>query len=344
MPTCFVIMPISDHVAYPPGHFKRVYLELIRPACTSAGFEVSRADDRLGSNLIVPEIITSIVNSDLVVCDLSSRNANVLYELAVRHAIHKPVALLADEKSERVFDVDGLRRLHYDSQLEGDRLATDRESIAKAALATMREPVRSFFTDLEVFRGFFDGVRAFPTRAALTGDSGFANALSENSHFDIVALSAEVAITRFREQLFAALQRPEFTSRFLIYDPRRQPGISAHYDVLVRDVLKQDPEFKRAQAKEVLALAKQSVARSGNVNKMQVRAIGAVPLLYNFWLAGSDRGRPRVGHISAYGYDESRGGPSFRTTSSGSQLLAALQNEFDYAWDRLATPIDAIDQ
>ena len=38
-------MPISDVEGYDPGHFKRVYEYIIKPACVAAGFIPIRADD-----------------------------------------------------------------------------------------------------------------------------------------------------------------------------------------------------------------------------------------------------------------------------------------------------------
>jgi len=44
-------MPISDPEGYDKGHFKRVYEDLIKPACRSAGYDPIRADDVLETNL-----------------------------------------------------------------------------------------------------------------------------------------------------------------------------------------------------------------------------------------------------------------------------------------------------
>ena len=58
---CFVIMPISDHSDYAPGHFKRVYEYIIKPACQKAGYEAIRADDTVKTNDIVSDIIKKII-------------------------------------------------------------------------------------------------------------------------------------------------------------------------------------------------------------------------------------------------------------------------------------------
>lgn len=90
LPTCFVIMPISDQEGYPTGHFKRVYQEIVRPAIELAGFTPERADDANQTHNIILSILKSVVNSDIAICDISSLNPNVMYELGVRQMARKP--------------------------------------------------------------------------------------------------------------------------------------------------------------------------------------------------------------------------------------------------------------
>lgn len=88
---CFVIMPISDSEDYTSGHFGRVYEHIIKPACELAGFKPIRADDIMTTNYIALDIIKNIIESEMAICDLSSRNPNVLYELGIRQAFNLPV-------------------------------------------------------------------------------------------------------------------------------------------------------------------------------------------------------------------------------------------------------------
>lgn len=87
--TCFVIMPISDVDGYDSGHFTRVYEHLIKPACEQAGFKPERADETPRTDVIMAGILKKIIACDIAICDLSSRNANVFYELGLRHAFNK---------------------------------------------------------------------------------------------------------------------------------------------------------------------------------------------------------------------------------------------------------------
>ena len=130
--TCFVIMPISDHPDYAPGHFKRVYEYVLKPACKKAGYEAIRADDPAKTNDIVSDIIKKIIDSDMAICDMSSRNPNVFYELGLRHAFNLKTTLIKDKKSSRAFDIAGLRSVEYDESLRVDEVEKAIEAIAAA--------------------------------------------------------------------------------------------------------------------------------------------------------------------------------------------------------------------
>ncbi|CCN46536.1 conserved hypothetical protein [Vibrio nigripulchritudo MADA3029] len=119
---CFVIMPISDPDEYESGHFSRVYKHLITPACKGAGFDVVRADDINQTDYIALNIIEQIHEADMVVCDISSRNPNVMYELGIRHAISKPVVILKDNTTSKIFDIQGIRHIEYDKKLRIDNI------------------------------------------------------------------------------------------------------------------------------------------------------------------------------------------------------------------------------
>ena len=119
---CFVIMPISDAEGYDKGHFTRVYEHLVKPAVIEAGFEPMRADDTSKANFIVVDILKQILESDMAICDLSSRNPNVFYELGIRQAFNLKTVLIKDIKTTMPFDIAGIRTLHYNENLRIDEV------------------------------------------------------------------------------------------------------------------------------------------------------------------------------------------------------------------------------
>lgn len=117
---CMVMMPFSDPVGYQQGHFKRVYDYLIKPACEKAGFIAKRVDENAKTSVIVLDILNMLLDCDIAICDLSSRNPNVFYELGFRQAFDKKSVLIIDSKTDRPFDTSMLRTITYDESLRID--------------------------------------------------------------------------------------------------------------------------------------------------------------------------------------------------------------------------------
>lgn len=129
-------MPISDSSGYEVGHFARVYEHLLKPAIVDAGYFPVRADDTVKTDYIVVNIIRDIVDAEIIVCDLSAKNANVMYELGIRHAFNKPVALIKDRKTDKTFDIQGLRYTEYDESLRIDSVKRDGQKLIEAIKTT----------------------------------------------------------------------------------------------------------------------------------------------------------------------------------------------------------------
>ncbi|EGM6182711.1 hypothetical protein I0E66_002114 [Salmonella enterica] len=134
--TCFAIMPIADHPDYDNGHFGRVYNHLIKPTCEKAGFKVVRADDAKASHMIMFDILKNIVECDMAICDLSSKNANVFYELGLRQAFNKKTILITDGRTNTPFDITGFRYVKYDHTLRVDSVMNDIDEIAAMLMET----------------------------------------------------------------------------------------------------------------------------------------------------------------------------------------------------------------
>ena len=59
--------------------------------------------------IISNQVITRLLEDNLVIADLTDRNPNVYYELAVRHAFGKPVIQIIDSNETIPFDVSMMR-------------------------------------------------------------------------------------------------------------------------------------------------------------------------------------------------------------------------------------------
>ncbi|HEX4087050.1 MAG TPA: hypothetical protein VHY22_19200 [Chthoniobacteraceae bacterium] len=135
--TCFVIMPFTEKTQrYPKGFFSEVLNSLIIPAATASGFEVKTAN-RQGTEIIHSTIVNEVLDADLAICDLTEHNPNVLFELGIRLANEKPVALIHAEATERIFDVDNVLRVFpYSPQLWRTTLDKDIPALRDHITAT----------------------------------------------------------------------------------------------------------------------------------------------------------------------------------------------------------------
>ncbi len=133
---CFVIMPISNVDGYPHGHFDHVYRNIICPSCEASGFKPFRADEDKASNLIQLEILRKLLDAPLVICDLSTRNPNVLFELGIRQAFDKPVVLIQEEGTPSIFDIGTIRFLTYKREMQYQDVLETQKQLKEAILAT----------------------------------------------------------------------------------------------------------------------------------------------------------------------------------------------------------------
>ncbi|HCR3337271.1 TPA: hypothetical protein ON538_003464 [Morganella morganii] len=116
LPICGIIMPIANTDGYPDGHWSDVY-EIICQAAKAANFTPNLVsfDDDIG--VIQKRIVQNIYDNPIVVCDISSRNANVMFELGMRLAFDKPTIIIKDDKTPYSFDISPIEHLEYPSDL-----------------------------------------------------------------------------------------------------------------------------------------------------------------------------------------------------------------------------------
>ncbi|QAA31238.1 hypothetical protein [Clostridium manihotivorum] len=133
---CFVIMPISDPDGYKTGHFKMVYDDIFKKAIIDAGFKPYRADDSKSGNMIQIDIVKRIIEAPMAICDLSSKNPNVLFELGIRQAFDKPVLLVQEVGNGRIFDINTINTYEYKKECIYSEVLNDQREISSMLKAT----------------------------------------------------------------------------------------------------------------------------------------------------------------------------------------------------------------
>jgi hypothetical protein len=98
-PQIFVVMQFGEPYDY-------LYQEVIIPASNDLGFTALRADDVFRPGIILEDIRRGLVESDVIIAEITPVNANVFYELGYAHALNKPTILLANRNTEKLpFDI-----------------------------------------------------------------------------------------------------------------------------------------------------------------------------------------------------------------------------------------------
>ena len=111
---CFFITPISDPGSKIRDRAEKVYKHIIKPVSEKCGYAPLRADHIPKPGIITNQIIDYVIESPLVIADLTGHNPNVFFELAIRYATKKPAVQII-EKGERIpFDIASMRTIIID--------------------------------------------------------------------------------------------------------------------------------------------------------------------------------------------------------------------------------------
>lgn len=135
VPKCGIVMPISEIDGCSTEHWTEVQ-SIIRDCITAAKFEpnlVSYADE---SGIIQKRIIHNLYSNAMVVCDVSGKNPNVMFELGLRLAFDKPTIIVKDDKTDYSFDTQIIEHVGYPRDLRFNRIVAFKENLTKKLIAT----------------------------------------------------------------------------------------------------------------------------------------------------------------------------------------------------------------
>ena len=139
---CFVMQPF----AAPHGDY---FEKIFKPAIEKTGLKPVRADaDIFGTGKIIDQIWRGINNAKVLVAELTTRNANVLYELGLAHALKKPVVLVSSNQADVPFDLHHIRVIYYDvtDPFWGTKLI---DKVAENILSALKNPEEAIFKTLD---------------------------------------------------------------------------------------------------------------------------------------------------------------------------------------------------
>lgn len=138
--TCGIIMPIATmSPEYTAEHWEDVRA-IIDAAIERAGFEPRIVSDSEDSTIIHKSIINNIYNDEIIVCDVSNKNANVMFELGMRLAFNKPVVIIKDDKTGYSFDTSNIEHVGYRKDLRHNTVEKFISDLSRKIKATYEAP------------------------------------------------------------------------------------------------------------------------------------------------------------------------------------------------------------
>lgn len=146
---CFVIAPIGEQTSETRKRSDQVLKHVLKPAASECGYEAIRADEISEPGMITSQVIQHVVEDALVIADLTDRNPNVFYELAIRHAIKKPLVQVIRKGDTIPFDVAGMRTIPVDHH-DLDSVEESRKEIVAQIKAVEKKKPEQLETPISV--------------------------------------------------------------------------------------------------------------------------------------------------------------------------------------------------
>jgi tetratricopeptide (TPR) repeat protein len=145
-PLCFVLMPFGtkkDPAGGADIDFDAIYEHGLRPGIEAAGMEPIRADEERTGGIIHRAMFERLLLCDFAVADLTTANANVFYELGVRHAARPSTTLAIFAGNQRIpFDLNYLRCLPYHLS-DGNRFGPGEGDALRTSIAQRLNELRT---------------------------------------------------------------------------------------------------------------------------------------------------------------------------------------------------------
>lgn len=116
----FVLMPFSSE-------FEDIYKLGIQAAASEKGMIAERVDEQRFSESILERVYRQIKTADIIIADMTGRNANVFYEVGYAHANDKLCILLTQSAQDIPFDLKHHRHIIYGTSIQTLKRALDQE-------------------------------------------------------------------------------------------------------------------------------------------------------------------------------------------------------------------------
>ena len=136
--SCGLVMPISAIDGCSCEHWIQVKSIIHEAVDTIASpkFKLSLVSESDDISVIQKRIVQNIYNSNIIVCDVSAKNPNVMFELGMRLAFDKPTVIIKDDKTDYSFDTGIIEHVTYPRDLNYSSIVAFKTTLSKKISAT----------------------------------------------------------------------------------------------------------------------------------------------------------------------------------------------------------------
>lgn len=135
-PICGIVRPIGEMPGYPAQHWADVH-DIVADTLIEKGFDPRIVSDADAAGVIQGRIVKNLYDNALVVCDVSGKNPNVMFELGLRLAFDKPTIVIKDDLTDYSFDTSPIEHISYPRDLRYASMLEFKERLGRTALATV---------------------------------------------------------------------------------------------------------------------------------------------------------------------------------------------------------------
>ena len=151
--TCGLIMPISEIDGCSEKHWEEVK-EILEEVAVESGLNGRIVSETDSTNLIQYNIINRLYNDKTVICDVSGRNYNVMFELGLRIAFNKPVVVIFDKEGVYPFDITNIPYIDYPRNMNYHGIQKFKINLKKSLTDSLNEKENSYlktYRDIKIF-------------------------------------------------------------------------------------------------------------------------------------------------------------------------------------------------
>lgn len=173
--------------------------------------------------IIQKNIVTNIYDSDLIICDVSSLNPNVLFELGMRLAFDKQVIIVKDEKTNYIFDTNIIFHINYESDLNYIAIKDFKEQL--------HEDIKKALSSNNENAGYLDAFGDIKVKTMDTEEIGVQSAM-ENMMDQLNVLQNN--FNRLRRDVVRGIDSGRFYGDSKYLESNSRIGVSNEYKELIK--------------------------------------------------------------------------------------------------------------